>query len=103
MLELLNTQFMAGVGRSLGAGGLPGMSAAPAGPSQATAAAYGSGLDGSGWAVNFSGVQSASSSQDKSGGIPGVGLSGVGGSVPWYVWAALAGIVAIRVMRAKKG
>lgn len=69
------------------------MGGAPAGPSSATAAAYGSGLDGSGWAVNFQGVQSASNAQDKSGGIPGVGLSGVGGSIPWYVWAALAAVV----------
>lgn len=46
-----------------------------AGPSTATNAVYGSGLDGSNWAVNFgSGSLSASSTQDKSDGqgVPGV-------------------------------
>lgn len=98
-LALANTKggasLLGGLGSSLGA-------SAPAGPSNAESGAYGSGLDGSGWSINFAGVQSAGSSQDKSGGVPGVGLSGVTGSVPWYVWAALAGLVAWRLKKSRR-
>lgn len=53
---------------------LQGGAGGAAGPSTASAATYGSGLDASGWNINFSGAQSASSTQDKSGGgVPGVG------------------------------
>lgn len=93
---LLNTKGGAALGGSLGGG-------APAGPSNATSGAYGSGTDNSGWNVNFSGVQSASSAQDKSGGIPGVGMSGPSvGGVPWWVWAAGAGLVVWRMRKSKK-
>lgn len=88
--------MQAGYSTSGGAGG-------SAGPSTATAATYGSGQDGSGWVVNFSGVQNASAAYDKSGGgVPGVG----GGSNPlasipqtaWIVLAVLAvGVVAWRL------
>lgn len=96
---LLNTKggasLMGGVGSSL--------SAPPAGPSNASNAAYGTGQDNSGWNVNFSGVQSASSAQDKSGGIPGVGMSGPSvGGVPWWVWAAGAGLIVWRLRKSKK-
>lgn len=73
-----------------------------AGPSSAEAGAYGSSLgqDNSGWAVNFSGLQSAASSQDKS---SGGGLSGLAGSVPWYVWAAAAaGVVLWRFKKSRR-
>lgn len=88
------TSFLGGLGSSLGAG-------APAGPSNAQSGAYGSGLDGSGWSVNFSGVQSTSSNQDKSGGVPGVGISGVGGAIPWLAYAAAVGVVVWRLKRSK--
>lgn len=99
-LQFANTKggaaLFGGMGGALG-------STPAAGPSSATGGAYGSGLDSSGWNVNFSGVQSASSEQDKSGGVPGVfGMSGTsGGGVPWYVWAGLAGAVLWR-MRSKR-
>lgn len=65
-----------------------------AGPSTASAATYGSGLDGSGWVVNFSGVQNASAAYDKSGGgVPGVGGgSSVLASVPQGAWLALGAL-----------
>lgn len=95
---LLNTKGGANLGGSLG-GSLGG---APAGPSNAQSGAYGSGTDNSGWNVNFSGVQSASSDQDKSGGVPGVGVSGVSAGVPWWIWAVLAGAVAWRMSKSAK-
>lgn len=73
-----------------------------AGPSDAQSATYGSGMDASGWNVNFSGVQSASSNQDKSGGS-GLGLTSIGNSVPWWVWATLAaGVVVWRLKASRK-
>jgi hypothetical protein len=99
VMELLNSGFATnlagGLGKGLG-------TSAPAGPSNAQSGAYGSGLDASGWNVNFSGVQSAASNQDKSGGIPGIGVSGVASSVPWYVWAVLAGAVAWKLYKKSK-
>lgn len=96
VMGLLNSGFAtnlaSGLGRGLG-------SSAPAGPSNAESGAYGSGLDSSGWSVNFAGVQNAGSSQDKSGGVPGLGLSGVSSGVPWYIWALLAGAVAWKLKR----
>ncbi len=98
-MELLNSGFATnlagGLGKSLGA-------STPAGPSNAESGAYGSGLDGSGWLVNFAGVQNASSNQDKSGGVPGIGISGASiGGVPWYVWALLAGAVVWKLRKSK--
>ena len=87
--------LLGGLGSSLGA-------SAPAGPSNAQSGAYGSGLDGSGWSINFAGVQNAGSNQDKSGGVPGLGVSGIGGSLPWYVWAALAGAVVWRLKNSRR-
>lgn len=78
------------------------ISAGGGGPSGAEAAAYGtSGQDNSGWAVNFAGQQNATSSQDKSGGVPGVGISGIGGSIPWWAWAAVGGLILWR-LKSKK-
>ena len=91
---LLNTKGGSALGASLGG--------APAGPSNAQSGAYGSGTDNSGWTINFSGVQSASSAQDKSGGVPGVGISGGIAGVPWWAWAALAGAVAWRMRKSAK-
>lgn len=88
--------LLGGLGSSIG-----GALGAPDGPTSATSGAYGSGLDTSGFSVNFAGVQSAGSSQDKSGGVPGLGLSGVGSSIPWWVWLAAAGAVAWK-LKAKK-
>lgn len=97
--QLLNTKggagFGSGLGQALGAG-------APAGPSNAVSGTYGTGPDNSGWNVNFSGVQSATSAQDKSGGVPGLGISGPNlGGLPWWAWAALAGAVVWRLRKSK--
>lgn len=96
-LALANTKggqsFLGGMGTALG-------SSTPAGPSNAESGAYGSGLDGSGWSINFAGVQNAGSSQDKSGGVPGVGMSGVSG-VPWYAWALIGGAVLWKLRKSK--
>lgn len=92
---LLNTKGGASLGGGLGTA--LGSSGAPAGPS--SAAVYGSGLDSSGWNVNFSGVQSASSNQDKSGGVPGIGFSGVSGPVPGWLWVAGAALIGIGLWR----
>lgn len=91
---LLNTKGGASLGSALGG--------APVGPSNAQSGAYGSGTDNSGWTVNFSGVQSASGGQDKSGGVPGLGMSGVSGGLPWWAWAALAGAVVWRMRKSAK-
>lgn len=61
VMALLDTAFAGGLGSSLGKG------SAPAGPSNASSAAYGNGQDGSGWIINFKGTQVASASADKSG------------------------------------
>lgn len=98
-LAFANTQggaaLLGGVGKGL-------TSSTPAGPSNATSAAYGSGLDGSGWSINFAGVQNAGSNQDKSGGVPGIGASGIAGSIPWYVWALVAGAVVWRLKSSRR-
>lgn len=81
-----------GLGSALGGG--------PDGPTSATSGAYGSGLDSSGWSVNFSGIQSTASQQDKSGGVPGIGASGVGlGGVPWWAWVALGAAVLFKLKK----
>ena len=95
---LLDSKFAGGLGSALGGA----FTAPPAGPSNAVSGAYGSGLDGSGWAINFQGVQNASNAQDKSGGVPGLGSSGVAGAVPWYVWAALVGAVVWKQFKSRK-
>lgn len=104
MVELLATPFMANLGGGLGSGlgKALGGSSAPAGPMSAETAVYGSGLDASGWAVNFSGLQTASNSQDKSGGVPGVGLSGVGAGVPGWAWIVLGGVVLWKLSRSRR-
>lgn len=95
--QLLNTKGGAGLGQGLGAAlGSPG------GPSNAEAAVYGSGLDGSGWNVNFSGIQSASSNQDKSGGVPGFGISGASAGVPGWVWVVGLAVIGVAVWRRSK-
>lgn len=98
VMGLLNTKGVASLLGGLGSSsGTP-----PAGPSNAVSAVYGSGLDTSGYSINFSGLQSASSSQDKSGGVPGIGLTGVAGGVPWWLWAAGAGLIVWRMRKSKK-
>ena len=72
-----------------GGGGSSGPSAAAAtmttGPTNATAAAYGSGLDGSAWNVNFSGTQTSSNGLPSTGGIPAIALYAIGGLVIWKI------------------
>lgn len=91
---------------SLPAGNYSGGAGGNAGPSNATAATYGSGQDGSGWVVNFSGVQNASAAYDKSGGgVPGMTGSGAvfAQQLPQGVLLALAaaavGVVLWRLKR----
>ena len=95
---LLNTKGGAGLGQGLGAAlGSPG------GPSNAESAVYGSGQDGSGWSVNFSGVQSTASNQDKSGGVPGLlGTSGASSGLPGWVWVAGLALVGVAVWRSSR-
>lgn len=95
MLEmLLNSKAGAGLGQGIGAA----LSGGPAGPSNAQSGAYGASQDGSGWSVNFGGgTLTTSANQDKSGGVPGLGSTGIGGGsilgVPWWVWLAAGGVV----------
>lgn len=102
--ELLSSPSVVKLFGGFGSGLASGLTGA--GPSNAVSGAYGSGLDGSAWAVNFGGEQDFAANQDKSGGVPGVGFTGGAasavGSVPWYVWAGLAGLVAWRVLKRSK-
>lgn len=91
---LLNTKGGASLGQGLGSA-----LGSPAGPSKAEAAVYGSGQDGSGWSVNFSGVQSTASNQDKSGGVPGFGLSGASSGLPGWMWIAGLALIGVAVWR----
>ncbi len=106
MLEMfLNSKAGSSLAGGLGQGLASSLGGGPAGPSNAQSGAYGSGQDGSGWSVNFGGTQSTSSSQDKSGGVPGVGISGVGGglgSVPWWAWLLVGGAVLWKLKRKSK-
>jgi hypothetical protein len=79
---------------------LTGGAGGSAGPSSAQAGAYGSGLNSSGWQVNFSGMQTAGlASGEGPGGVPG--LSSVGG-VPWWVLAIVAGVVVWRLKNSRR-
>lgn len=100
-LALLNTKAGSSLASGLGSGLASAVGGAPAGPSNAQSGAYGSGLDGSGWSVNFAGVQTASSDQDKSGGVPGLGISGVAGAIPSWAWVLIAGVVLWRMRKSK--
>lgn len=104
----------------------PGASGGPvATPSSSQAAAYGSGLDGSGWVINFGNgnsvdlnnaqdktiraTQSADATATQSPYLPGYG-SGMGGlagdalgiGIPPVVWIALFGFAAWRLYSSKK-
>lgn len=98
------TAIMPGIGTAVGglAGALAdtfmgsGGSASPSAPMNSQSAVYGSGLDGSGWAVNFSGVQSASSSPATSSGLGLPVVSGaIGGlsGIPSWFWLAAGGLL----------
>lgn len=59
-----------------------GKGGAPAGPTDVQAAVYGSGLDGSGWNVNFSGLQTngsnkAGAAEQSAAGALGLGADGM--------------------------
>jgi len=72
-------------------------------PQNASSAVYGSGLDGSQWNVNFSGVQSASSAQDKRGGVPGLESPALlGGPIPSWAWLAVAGLLAWKIAKSRR-
>lgn len=92
MLEmLLNTKAASSLAGSLGSA----LGGGPEGPTSATSGAYGSD-DASGWVVNFGpGAQTVTANQDKSGGVPGLGVSGVSAvsAVPWWAWLLLGGAV----------
>lgn len=68
MFSALMPAIAQGLGNALGGGSSP-----PPAPQKAESAVYGSGYDGSGWSVNFSGVQ-AGISPVKSG--DGTGMTG---------------------------
>ena len=78
-----------GGGGGGGGGGASGPSAASntltGGPTTATAAAYGSGLDSSAWNVNFSGTQTSANGLPSTGGIPAVALYAIGGLIAWKI------------------
>lgn len=93
---------MPGVGTAVGGllggfmdGGMASGGGSSAAPQNSQTAVYGSGLDGSGWAVNFQGIQSASSTQKKA---DGIGLPDAGGGfampdIPMWVYAVAAGLI----------
>lgn len=95
-MMLLDSQFGGGLGSALGKG-LGG--GAPAGPSNAEAAVYGSGLDASGWAVNFQGLQNAGSNADKSGAS---GLLSTTGGIPGWAWLVAGAAVLWKLSRSRK-
>ena len=72
-------------------------------PTNAETAVYGP--DASGWNVNFSGIQSNRTAQDKSQGVvPGFNMGGGAdlGGVPWWAIAALGGALLWRMRASKK-
>ena len=132
----IGTTIMPGWGTAIGAvagafmgGGSGGSGASNGGatatPSATQAAVFGSGLDGSGWMVNFGNgaTQTLDNRQDKtirstgptadarpsasfdpylsSGGGDAGGLFGPAAGVPQWVWLFVAGAVAFRFMKKK--
>jgi hypothetical protein len=91
LLGKMGMSFAGSLGGSLGSGIGGG---APAGPSNATSSVYGSGLDGSGWIINFQGVQNASAAANKSGSGEALGTMAAG--IPTAAWVAL-GVVVVAV------
>ncbi len=71
-------------------------------PANAETAVYGP--DASGWNVNFSGIQTNRTAQDKSQGVvPGFSMGGADvGGVPWWAIAGLALVVVWRMRESKK-
>lgn len=109
----IGTAIAPGVGTAIGGlfgsflDGDTGGGGSPSAPMSASAAVYGSGLDGSGWAVNFSGLQSASSSPASAAGMGlppmDAGLLGnVTAGLPNWFYFAAAGVLAWRLLRSKK-
>ena len=76
-----------------------GVGSSGSAPLNSQAAVYGSGLDGSGWAVNFGGTQTASSAPTSAAGImpgatPAAGLGGLSlGTIPTWFWLAAVGVL----------
>lgn len=86
-----------------GGGGFIGPSSAassPGGPVDVSPAVYGSGLDGSGWNVNFGGVQSNGPNKYTAPDAPG-GLMSAAGIPPMVLYGVLA-LVAFKIYT-KKG
>lgn len=101
------TAIMPGWGTAIGGvmgafmgGGGGGVASSPGASlkSEASAAVYGSGLDSSDWAVNFSGVQNAGSNSDKTLGE----IGGMAASVPGWAWLAIGAAVVWKISRSKK-
>lgn len=112
----LGNAFAPGVGGAVGGlmgsfldGGGSRSSGAPAGPMNSEAAVYGSGLDSSGWNINFAGTQNNASNKA---GLPvlgeTLGLTGGGGILPGginstylLIGALLVGVVIWKKSRSK--
>ena len=76
-------------------------------PLNSQSAVYGSGLDGSGWAVNFGGTQTASSSPANAIGIPPTSqpplIAGMStGTLPPWLWVAAAGLGVWKIARSNR-
>lgn len=86
---------------SSGGGGASGLA-----PQSSNAAVYGSGLDGSGWAVNFQGLQTATSSPTSNTGQALPFSSGAAGlslaAIPMWVWLAGAGLILWKKFKSAK-
>jgi hypothetical protein len=102
------TAIMPGIGTAIGGlfgsllsgNGSGGATSSPAGPSRADASAaiYGSGLDGSNWSVNFAGVQGTAGT---SGNAPAMSVPGLG-AIPNWAFIAIGAVVIWKMSHSKK-
>ena len=103
----LGNAFAPGVGGAVGGlfgsflDGSSGASASPSAPLTASAAVYGSGLDSSGYSVNFAGMTSTGSNKPGAAGL--VESIGLGGINPTYllIGALLVGVLIWKKSRSK--
>jgi hypothetical protein len=108
----IGTAIMPGIGTAIGglagsfldsgAGGGGGASGYT--PRTAEAAVYGSGLDGSGWNVNFSGMQTNGSNKEQTApsAMDSLGLSGGGGGISPLMIVGLVAVVGLVLWKKSK-